>query len=142
MAESLAQKIAGLPTLSRAQLLPIWAANFNAPPPDHLRKDLMVPVLAYRIQEREHGGLSNAARQRLKDIALSTRMKPLGRTTDADIQEGAKLMRSWKGEAHEVRVLSGSYEYRGRRFGSLSEVARKITGTRWSGPAFFGTKKA
>jgi hypothetical protein len=139
---ALAEKIANLPKLSRTQLLPIWAENFSTPPPAHLRKDLMVPILAYRLQEREYGGLSNAARRRLKEIAISTRLKPLGRTTDVDIQEGPRLVRTWKGEPHEVRVFSDGFEYRGKRFGSLSEIAREITGTRWSGPAFFGTKKA
>ncbi len=140
MADSLSQKIAQLPTLNKAQLLPIWAQNFSGPPPGTLRKELMVPILAYRMQEREYGGLSHASRRRLKEIAISTRLKPKGRTTAGDIQQGTRLLRSWKGETHEVRVLSDHFEYRGQRFGSLSEVARTITGTRWSGPAFFGTK--
>jgi len=140
MNAELSEKIAQLPTLNKAQLLPIWAENFKAPPPPKLRKELMVPILAYRMQEREYGGLSLATRRRLKEIAISTRLKPLGRTTAADIQEGTRLMRSWKGETHEVRVFSDRFEYRGKTFGSLSEIARAITGTRWSGPAFFGTK--
>jgi hypothetical protein len=138
--DSLAQKISALPTLNKAELLRIWAENFQTPPPRKLRRELMVPILAYRMQEREFGGLSHAARRRLREIAISTRLKPRGRTTEADIQEGTKLVRSWKGETHEVRVLSESFEYRGQTFGSLSEIARTITGTRWSGPASFGTR--
>jgi hypothetical protein len=141
MPATLAEKIAELPKLSKAQLLPVWAENFSTPPPPNLRKELMVPILAYRMQEREYGGLSHATRRKLKEIAISTRLKPRGRTTAADIQEGTTLVRTWKGESHEVRVFSDRYEYRGQRFGSLSEIARAITGTRWSGPAFFGTKK-
>jgi hypothetical protein len=140
MADLLAQKIAQLPTLNKAQLLPIWAENFKTPPPPKLRKELMVPILAYRMQEREYGGLSLATRRRLKEIAISTRLKPSGRATNADIQEGTRLVRTWKGETHEVRVFSDRLEYRGQKFASLSEIARAITGTRWSGPAFFGTK--
>jgi hypothetical protein len=142
MSTILAERIAQLPTLNKAQLLPIWRENFSIPPPPKLRKELMVPILAYRMQEREHGGLSHATRRRLKEIAISTRLKPRGRTTAVDIQEGTTLVRTWKGELHEVRVFSDRYEYRGQRFGSLSEIARAITGTRWSGPAFFGTKRA
>jgi Protein of unknown function (DUF2924) len=138
--DSLSEEIAALPSLNKAQLLAIWAKNFSKEPPPNLRKELMVPILAYRMQEREYGGLSHATRQRLKEIAISTRLKPRGRTTEADIHEGTRLVRSWKGEIHEVRVLSDGLEYRGQRFGSLSEIARAITGTRWSGPAFFGTK--
>jgi len=140
LADSFAKKLAELPSLNKTQLLPIWAENFSTPPPPTLRKELMVPILAYRMQEREYGGLSLATRRRLKELAISTRLKPRGRTSEADIQEGTRLMRSWKGETHEVRVFSDRYEFRGQSFGSLSEIARAITGTRWSGPAFFGTK--
>ena len=140
MPADLAQKIANLPKLSRSQLLPIWSENFSSPPPPNLRKELMVPILAYRMQEREYGGLSHATRRRLKEIAISTRLKPKGRTTAGDIQEGTTLLRTWRGETHEVRVFLDGFEYREKRFGSLSEIARAITGTQWSGPAFFGTK--
>jgi len=62
MDAELADRIAKLPTLSKTQLLPIWAENFKTSPPPNLRKDLMVPILAYRMQEREYGGLSHRAR--------------------------------------------------------------------------------
>ena len=84
MNAELSEKIAKLPALNKAQLLPIWAENFKTPPPPKLRKQLMVPILAYRMQEREYGGLSHSARTRLKEIAasLSTR-KPVQREDDA-----------------------------------------------------------
>jgi hypothetical protein len=56
--EKLSEQIATLPSLNKAQLLAIWAENFNKDPPPNLRKELMVPLLAYRMQEREFGGLS------------------------------------------------------------------------------------
>lgn len=138
----LAKQIAQLPTLNRAQLLPIWAENFKTPPPPKLRKELMVPILAYRMQEREFGGLSHCARARLKEIAasLSTR-KSIQPENDLAPETGTKLIRSWRGEIHEVLATGSGYVYRGQTYSSLSKIAREITGTRWSGPLFFGVRK-
>jgi hypothetical protein len=58
------------------------------------------------------------------------------------LKQGTVLTRSWHGALHQVRVTNDGFDYRGERFGSLSEVARRITGTRWSGPLFFGLKGA
>jgi hypothetical protein len=142
MDAALAEKIAQLPALNRPQLLEIWAQNFKTPPPPNLRKDLMVPILAYRIQEREYGGLSHRARTRLKEIGISLRtQKGPTRNTDSAADTGTKLIRSWKGEVHEVLATASGYVYRGKSYSSLSSIAREITGTRWSGPLFFGVKK-
>jgi len=142
MNTELSEKIARLPGLDKAQLLPIWAENFKTSPPPKLRKELMVPILAYRLQEREYGGLSHTARIRLKEIAasLSTR-KPAQPENDSAPEIGTKLLRTWHGEVHEVLATGSGYIYRGRTYSSLSKIARLITGTRWSGPLFFGVRK-
>jgi len=133
----LSRKIATLPDLNKTQLLKIWAENFAQGPPPKLRKEIMVPVLAYRMQEREFGGLSHGARKRLKEIAQSLRKeKPPNDIATPNLVTGTRLIRSW----HEVLSTDRGYEYRGTNYGSLSKIAREITGTRWSGPAFFGTK--
>ncbi len=142
MDSALHQKIANLPDLSKTQLLPIWSENFSTPPPPKLRKELMVPILAYRLQEKEYGGLSHSARKRLKYIALSLgahRRSSSPKPSDPD--SGSRLIRVWGGEVHEVDCRDGLYVYRGKQFTSLSRIAREITGTHWSGPAFFGTKR-
>jgi hypothetical protein len=142
MNTALSDQIVSLPAMSKAQLLSIWAKNFNQAPPPSLRKDLMVPILAYRIQEREFGGLANAARKRLGDIAKSIRSdKQAHGRRSSSLHTGTRLVRSWKGEVHEVFVSDGSFTYRGKQFSNLSQIAREITGTRWSGPLFFGTKE-
>ena len=56
------------------------------------------------------------------------------------IKPGTRLLREWQGVTHEVIVLDDGVRYRGETWGSLSAVAREITGTRWSGPLFFGLK--
>lgn len=138
----LSRKIATLPDLNKAQLLKVWAENFSHEPPRKLRKEVMVPVLAYRMQEREFGGQSHNARKRLKEIAQSLRKeKPSQDTAAANQATGTRLIRSWHGQVHEVLSTDRGYEYRGSSYGSLSKIAREITGTRWSGPAFFGTRE-
>lgn len=142
MNRPVSDKIASLPAMSNKELLTLWNSHFEQPPPPRLRRKLLISVLAYRIQEREHGGLSNSARQNLKQIAKGLRSeKPSQVSVQSNLNGGTRLIRSWKGEVHEVSVQGDGYEYRGRQFGSLSEIAREITGTRWSGPLFFGTKK-
>ena len=141
MNTALSDQIAGLPAMSKAQLLAIWAKNFREAPPASLRKDLMVPILAYRIHEREYGGLANTTRKKLREIAKSIDpgKQAQGRGSSS-LHHGTRLVRSWKGEVHEVQVLNGTFTYGGKQFSNLSQIAREITGTRWSGPLFFGTK--
>jgi len=140
--DEIANKINVLPGLGKAQLRALWTENFSKEPPSTLRKQLMVPLLAYRLQEREYGGLSHTARRRLRQIAASSRMdKPPRLDGDTGPQTGTKLIRSWHGEVHEVIATGSGYEYRGQTYSSLSKIARNITGTRWSGPLFFGVRK-
>jgi hypothetical protein len=143
MEKDISRDIAELPALNKAQLLPIWRKNFDDDPPPKLRKELMVPILAYRMQEKEFGGLSHRARKRLREIAqsLGSGKRPHPNIAPS-IRSGTRLIRSWGGEVHEVSVTDAGFEYRGKRYGSLSRIAREITGTRWSGPLFFGTRKA
>jgi hypothetical protein len=141
MDAELSEKIAKLPTLNKAQLLPIWAENFKTPPPPKLRKELIVPMLAYRMQEREYGGLSHSARKRLQEIARTLPGKGGRRIEAASApMTGTKLIRVWRGHVHEVLATDEGYQYHGERYASLSKIAKVITGTHWSGPAFFGTK--
>jgi Protein of unknown function (DUF2924) len=142
MNPAITQQILALPNLDKAQLLLIWVQNFSHSPPPKLRKELMVPILAYRIQEKEYGGLSHGARKKLRDIAKT--LGPdvrLHASIGPSLKTGTRLIRSWKGEVHEVSVLASGFEYRGQHFDNLSKIAREITGTRWSGPLFFGTKR-
>jgi hypothetical protein len=111
-------------------------------PPGRVRPELMLPILAYRIQERAYGGLSPKASARSREIATS--LRPQSRSRDEARQRfksGTKLVREWRGKTHEVTLNDEGYHYMEKTYKSLSPIAREITGTRWSGPAFFGTKK-
>ncbi len=142
MDQNLADKIAALPALNKVQLHVLWRENFTKSPPPTLRKELMVPILAYRMQEKEYGGLSHSARKRLREIAKSIASEKRPREVAEPVSEkGTRLLRSWHGEVHEVIVTDTGYVYRGSTFSSLSKIAREITGTQWSGPLFFGTRQ-
>ena len=141
VAENISARIAQLPSKSRAELVKLWDETFSDPPPAKLRKELMVPILAYRIQELAFGGLSNSARKRLAELVGANRgRRPSKRSVDEPVASCAKLIRSWQGEVHEVLIIEDGYLYRGEHFQKLSPIAKRITGTQWSGPAFFGTK--
>ncbi len=64
----------------------------------------------------------------------------MGRLAEPRIKPGTRLVRVWQGSLHEVTVLDAGFSYRGQTYASLSVIARQITGTRWSGPQFFGLK--
>ena len=135
-------KIGDLSKRKRDELISVWLECFDESPPPRLRKELLVPLLIYRLQERQHGGLSQSARRRLKGLAEQYDGK--GRSCAANglhHRAGTRLVRSWKGELHEVTVTEQGFEYRGQRFPNLSVIAREITGTRWSGPVFFGLRE-
>jgi hypothetical protein len=102
----------------------------------------MIPILAYRLQEKAYGGLKASTRKRLMRLAADLERDPQAQPSPAQrIKAGTKLIREWRGETHEVTVIDRGFEYRGKQWDSVSEIAREITGSRWSGPLFFGLKQ-
>jgi len=120
-----------------------WERLTGRPPPTGLRRDLLRHALVYTLQERAFGGLDRATRGRLQQIAASVdRGQTRGLAPIPRLRPGTALTRDWQGRAHTVLVLEQGFEYAGQTYKSLSEIARAITGTRWSGPAFFGLTRA
>lgn len=142
MKVDLEQKIKQLPELPRPALRELWRELFGKLPHPKLRREILVPILAYRLQEKEYGGLRPSTARRLKALAeeCANGKKPASRS-NGHSRPGTRMVREWQGQLHEVRVLENGFAYRDRIYRSLSEIAREITGTRWSGPAFFGLKK-
>ena len=142
MDPDIAEQIAQLRHLSRQELLDLWQKLYRRAAPQGIRRELMVPFLAYRIQENAYGGLKPATRCKLRRIARELEKSGASPEVRAPrkIKPGTCLLRHWRGEGHEVRVTGSGYEYKGASFPSLSHIARQITGTRWSGPAFFGLR--
>jgi hypothetical protein len=142
MPTEISNKLQELPRLPKPELLALWRELFAKPAHPRLRRNLMIPLLAYRLQEQAYGGLKPATRKRLQKLTAEleqSRKSPLALLPR--LKTGTKLLRQWQGEMHEVLVADEGFEYRGVRYESLSEIARQITGTRWSGPLFFGLKQ-
>jgi hypothetical protein len=124
-----------------------WQLIFGAPPPPDLGRALLTRALSWKEQERLHGGYSGAVVRELKRLA-----QQLERSGELDIERqmvlkpGTRLVREWNGRTIHVEVVADGFLHDGQTYASLSHVARAITGTRWSGPRFFGlaqrTKRA
>ncbi len=140
-ADRISAEIAALASLDLRNLKSRWRELYDTEPPPRISRELLTRAIAYRLQEREFGGLAPATRRLLERVAddlASHRARPnLARKA----APGTLLIREWRGNAHRVTVHDDGVVYRGKRYGSLSEVARLITGTRWSGPLFFGLRK-
>jgi len=141
MPDPIAQRIADLPQLSKTALYDLWKQLFNVSPSSKLRRDLMIPILTFRLQEQAFGSLAARTRDRLRNLR-----RAFERDSDSAIpsvpqlKPGTRLVRQWRDQVHLVNVEANFYEYQGARYQNLSEIARLITGTRWSGPLFFGIK--
>lgn len=139
--EWLAKELAILPSLTREELLVRWHQYYDPDPPFKISRELLVMSIAYRMQELVYGGLDPAKRRYLLSVAAD--LKAGKRITDYPLfKPGTRLLREWKGATHEVTILEQGVLYKGRRYRSLSEVAKLITGAHWSGPLFFGMKAA
>jgi hypothetical protein len=133
------QEIADLAALGTDDLRRRWAELYRVAPASRISRDVLVRGVAFRIQEDAHGGLGKSCRRQLKRLAETLRDEgAIPMTQGQTFKLGTKLIREWKGKVHEVVIAGDGYEWGGKRYRSLSQVARSITGTRWSGPRFFG----
>lgn len=136
--EELAREIRGLRSLDAAVLREKWAELFGVEPSPRLGRLLMVRAIAYRLQERAFGGLKPSVQRLLDRVREGRTETGLDHIPQRRPSVGTVLMREWRGVSHRVTVLDNEVVYHDRRYKSLSEVARAITGSRWSGPRFFG----
>lgn len=138
---TIAPDLSALRSMTIDQLRSAWSERFSDAPPRLQSKDLMRRVLAERLQTEAEGGdigLDKILRQ------VAARHRPGRRTPPrtAAFKIGSRLERHWQGQAHQVDVVDGGFVWRDKRFKSLSQVAREITGVRWNGPRFFGLREA
>ena len=139
--EPLYAEIDALQSETTFQLRERWKALYGTEPPPRASRDLLTRAVAYRLQERVLGGLSASTRRLLEQIANNAAARRPTRTTpQRKLHPGAILLRHWGGVQHQVTVLQSGVQFRGKQYRSLSQVARIITGSRWSGPLFFGLK--
>jgi hypothetical protein len=141
--EALAAELAALAGLTAADLRAEWRRLYRAHPPKKLSRDLLELAVAWKLQERALGGLSALTKRQLAELARTMEVKSdLAKARKVSLKPGARLLRAWGGETHEVVVIEDGFLWRGKTWGSLSVIAREMTGTRWSGPRFFGLDKA
>jgi hypothetical protein len=141
MPDPIAQHLAELPKLNKPSLCELWKELFKTLPPPQLRRRLLIQILAHRLQEQTLGSLSTASRGRLRQLARVFKANSESVIPPIpSLKPGTRLLRQWRDQVHLVNVEASGYEYQGTRYRSLSQIARLITGTRWSGPLFFGIK--
>ena len=137
--DAVAARLQALEGLTYDELRVEWRRLYRAHPPKRVARDLLVLGVAWKIQEQAYGGLGAATKRRLADLAKTMEQDgDITRNRVARLKPGAKLIREWRGETHTVAVLEDGFEWRGKRWRSLSVIAQLITGAHWSGPRFFG----
>ena len=137
--DALASELAALSEMDAVALRSEWRRLYRSEPPKRLSRDLLELGVAWKLQERVLGGLRTATKRQLGELARTMAERsdlPVART--ANLRPGARLIREWNGETHEVLVMEDGFQWNGRTWASLSVIAREMTGTRWSGPRFFG----
>lgn len=130
------RKVSGLPMMSLTQLRSEWERLCGAPAPTLAEGSLRMAI-AYRLQEKAHGGLpAMLARELMRMTGRGSDVT--ARVLPAPIRPGTRLVRNWNGRTVDVLAVDDGFLFEGKRYGSLTSIAREVTGARWSGPRFFG----
>jgi hypothetical protein len=138
----LEDEIARVRDLDLSGLRARWQSVFRRKAPIHLPRHLLYRMIAYRLQAEGLGDLDRDTQRFLDKIAAGTEDNKLsgpGRRRHA-LQPGTVLAREWDGKSQRVTVLDEGFAWNGTTYRSLTEAAFAITGTRWSGPRFFGVR--
>ncbi|THD49933.1 MAG: DUF2924 domain-containing protein [Bradyrhizobium sp.] len=146
--ERLGKLAAGMLDLDRRQLILQWRNNLGESAPASLPTWLLARLLAYRIQAAALGGLSEGTRRQLRALQNGTNSsglspfatRPPAMRDGAALRPGALLTREWRGRLERVIVMSDGFAWNGETYGSVSMVAKAITGTSWNGHRFFGLR--
>jgi hypothetical protein len=137
--DPIAEEVRALAALNLEDLRAEWRRRWNEAPPQLRTRELLALALAHRIQTRQHGDLPGPLKRRVAELGRRfAQDRDFSPVPGPDLKPGSSLIKAWRGVRHEVRVTPDGFSYRGDRFGSLSEVAQHITGTKWNGRLFFG----
>ncbi|WP_192815589.1 DUF2924 domain-containing protein [Methylocystis sp. ATCC 49242] len=141
---SVLSQLTALKKMSVKELREKWEALFDAPPISYSRSNLEMRI-GYRIQELTYGGLGRETRRMLDALADEVEGKAPARSNISDPRSpvaGTRFVREWEGIAHTVTVLTDGFEWQGRKYKSLSAIARAITDVQWNGWRFFGIRES
>jgi hypothetical protein len=135
------EALSRLPTLDIGELREQWRGLYKTQAPPNLSRELLVRAVAYRMQELALGALRSEPRRQL--LRIAQQFKNTGEAmirARPNLRPGTRLMREWQGRTYDVLVLDDGFSWQNTQYRSLSALARKITGSAWSGPLFFGLK--
>ena len=146
----IAALIAQLPDFDQKQLCLHWRNHLSGTVPAHLPRWLLIRVLASRLQAAVHGDLDAATWRKIRGSPPETAGASLphfarraaATREGTPLRPGALIVREWKGELQRVTILNKGFSWNGATYGSLSQVAKAITGVNWNGHRFFGLKRA
>jgi hypothetical protein len=139
--QNLSGDITALQSLNVEQLRARWRIVYQTETPARFSRDLLLRAVAYRLQERALGGLKPTTRRLFQRVAADTQAHRRHKFVPMrKLKPGAVLIREWGGVKHQIAVLESGFSFRQKHYRSLSAVARHITGSRWSGPLFFGLR--
>ena len=129
--DELQDGISRIEAFDRSACLERWRKVFRRPPPKHLSVPFMKRVLIWDLQCQLLGGVSVRTKRALEKIAA-------GKPAPGQVKTGSQLIREWNGRTYQIEVVENGFAMDGKRFTSLSAIARYITGAHRSGPRFFG----
>ncbi len=139
---NIAAELTRLGDLTIFELRREWRHLHRMPPPMRLSRELLIRAIAYKLQERVLGGVSKSIVRKLESLNVNPRAGDARKPPPPiSLKPGTRLVREWRGVTHTVLVHADGVEWNGRRYRSLTIIAREITGARWSGPRFFGLRK-
>ena len=127
----------GLTVLTTDELKAVGARRYAAPAPN-LSSELLRLGIAYRLQEQSLGAVSRSTKSLLRQLAAQAKEGERKGPPPRKLTIGTRLVRDWHGVGHTVTVRENGFEYDGRKWRSLTAIAKVITGSHWNGPRFFG----
>lgn len=139
MTDTVLKQLSAVANMDIATLKDTWKRMFKTEAPKFNRAYLEKKI-AYRIQEVAYGGLTPETKQKIRNLRNDINAGSRERNRSLP-PAGTMIVREYQGVEHRVIVLDDGFEYQGHKYTNLSIIARVITGTRWSGPVFFGLKR-
>lgn len=135
---SVGEQVAAIAAMKPTALREEWLRLQRAPLPVSFGPDLLARAIAYSLQEKAAGGVSSKVLREIRRGVVELSTTSVAPERPPTLRSGTRLTREWHGRTHHVEVVDGGFDYQGQRYRSLTAIARRITGARWSGPRFFG----
>ncbi len=141
----LADLLGSLDGMPLDQLRLQWRNHLGGSPLAHLPRWLLMRLLAYRLQAQAFGDLDKPTRKAIAAAGKGDRpfeIRAAATKEGLSLKPGSLLAREWNGRLERVMAMEQGFAWNGATYGSLSQVAKAITGTSWNGHRFFGLRKA